>query len=319
MSGLAEQWSAPSTGTRVGGWIAALSVGVAASVQSFLTAESSQQFGAEQAAFVMLGVGLVGVGTWSIVSRQARAGATRIVSDLRAKRLPWWAVLSGVGGALFILCQGIAVEPLGVAVFGMAFLAGQVVGATLLDAVGASGARRRPTFVRVAAGGLAVAGAVVGAVGGEFGAPPLWAVALVLVSGGVAAWVGAASARTLRSAGRIAPTAAVNFSGGFIAIGLVVLSTGPGLPPLDAFVDPRLLASSLLGIYSIAAVSVLAARRGVLELALFTALGQLVAGMVIDGFSGNALPWTAALGSALTLSAVVWTAVVSRSAAREVA
>lgn len=294
--------------TQIGAWVAALLIGVGTSVQALVMAEGSQRFGADHAAFVMFAVGLLLVGTWSIVSRRSRAGALRLVIDLRTRHLPWWAVMSGLGGALFILCQGIAVEPLGVAVFGMTFLAGQVVGAIILDTVGVTGARRQLTAARIAGGGLAIAGAAIGAAGAGAAAPPLWAVALVLVVGAVAAWVGAASARTLRSVGHLAPTVTVNFGVGFVAVGLIVLSTGAGLPPVVAFFDPWLVASALFGVISIATVSALVARRGALELALCMALGQLAAGIVLDAVGGYAPSWATGLGSALTLAAVLWTA-----------
>jgi uncharacterized membrane protein YdcZ (DUF606 family) len=149
----------------IGAWVLALSIGAGASVQAFLMAEGSQRLGADRAAFVMFGIGLLIAATWSIISRRARWGAVRLVADLRARRLPWWAVMGGLGGALFVLSQGLAVEPLGVAVFGMTFLAGQVIGAILLDALGATGMRRRPTAARLAGAGLAITGAAIGAAG----------------------------------------------------------------------------------------------------------------------------------------------------------
>ncbi|MGB3910075.1 MAG: DMT family transporter [Pseudolysinimonas sp.] len=299
----------------IGAWILALSIGAGASVQAFLMAEGSQRLGADRAAFVMFGIGLLIAAAWSIISRRARGGAVRIVADLRARRLPWWAVMSGLGGALFVLSQGLAVEPLGVAVFGMTFLAGQVVGAILLDALGATGMRRRPTAARLAGAGLAIAGSAIGAAGQGVSAPPPWIVALVLLVGAIAAGVGAASGRTLRSARHLAPTATVNVGVGFLAVGVIVVATGAEMPPFVALLDPGLIGSALFAVLSIAVVSVLVARRGVLELAIFIALGQLTAGVVLDVVDGNAPSLPTYVGVALTLAAVVWIGVGSRSMA----
>lgn len=300
----------------IGAWIPALLIGAGSSVQAFLMAEGSQRYGADRASFVMFGVGLLIAAVWSTISRRAREGAVRLVSDLRGRRLPWWAVIGGLGGALFILSQGLAVERLGVAVFGMTFLAGQVVGAILLDALGATGIRRRPTAARLAGAGLAITGAAIGAAGHGVNAPPPWLVALVLLVGAVAAGVGAASGRTLRSARHLAPTATVNVGVGFLGVGVIMVATGASMPPLVALLDPALISSALLAVLSIAAVSVLVTRRGALELAIFIALGQLGAAIVLEVVDRNAPSWPTYAGVALTLAAVVWIGSGSRSIAR---
>ena len=147
-------------------------------------------------------------------------------------------------------------------------------------------------------------------------APPPWIVGLVLLVGAAAAGVGAASARTLRSARHVAPIATLNVGVGFLATGVAVAATGAGLPPVRAFLDPGLIASAIFAVLSIAVVSVLVLRRGVLELSILLALGQIAAGVVLDVAGGNAPSWPTYAGLTLTFAAVVGIAFASRPAAR---
>jgi len=116
----------PAPWVDVGARLLALSIGAGTSVQSFFMAEGSRRFGADRAALVTFGVAALVAAVWSTASRPGRGGAARLVADLGRRRLPWWAALGGVGGALFVIAQGVAVEPLGVAVFGVTFLAARV-------------------------------------------------------------------------------------------------------------------------------------------------------------------------------------------------
>ncbi len=200
----------------------------------------------------------------------------------------------------------------------MTFLAGQVVGALLLDALGATGVRRRPSAPRLAGAGLAIAGAAIGVAGQGVSVPSPWIVAFVLLVGAAAAGVGAASARTLRSARHVAPIATLNVGVGFVAVGVTVAATGAGLPSPRAFLEPGLVGSALFAVLSIAVVSVLVLRRGVLELSILLALGQITAGVLLDVAAGNAPSWPTYAGLTLTFAAVVGIAVASRPAVRAV-
>lgn len=312
--GVARRRRVPAPWVHAGARLLALSIGAGTSVQAFFLAEGSQRHGADRAALVTFGVAVVVAATWSSLSRPARGGVARLIADLGRGRLPWWAALGGVGGALFVIAQGLAVEPLGVAVFGVTFVAGQVVGALLLDALGATGVRRRPTAARLVGVGLAITGAALGVAGQGVSTPSPWIVAFVLLVGAAAAGVGAASARTLRSARHVAPIATLNVGVGFLAVGVTVAATGAGMPPLRAFLDPGLLASAIFAVLSIAVVGVLVLRRGVLELSILLALGQIGAGVALDVVTGSAPSWPTYAGLALTFAAVVGIAAASRPA-----
>lgn len=60
------------------------------------------------------------------------------------KELPWWVVIGGTVGVLFVL-GGISVAPvLGIALFFVCVVAGQLFASTLIDHYGAFGAQREP-------------------------------------------------------------------------------------------------------------------------------------------------------------------------------
>lgn len=53
--------------------------------------------------------------------------------------LPWWALIGGAAGALFVLLAIVVAPKLGVAMFFVCVVSGQVIGAAILDHIGAFG------------------------------------------------------------------------------------------------------------------------------------------------------------------------------------
>ena len=75
--------------------------------------------------------------------------------------LPWWSVLGGVIGALFVTGGAMLVPITGAAVFFTCLIAGQLLGAVIADAVGAFGLEKQALSVWKLAGiALAFAGVV---------------------------------------------------------------------------------------------------------------------------------------------------------------
>ncbi len=75
--------------------------------------------------------------------------------------LPWWSVLGGVIG-VFIVAGGAALAPItGAALFFVCVMAGQLLGASIADHIGAFGLPQRSiSFTRVAGLALVMIGAV---------------------------------------------------------------------------------------------------------------------------------------------------------------
>ena len=73
--------------------------------------------------------------------------------------LPWWWVIAGLIGAVFVAGSTLLVPITGAALFFVCLIAGQLVGALIIDAVGAFGMDARAISLRKLAGvSLAFAG-----------------------------------------------------------------------------------------------------------------------------------------------------------------
>lgn len=78
----------------------------------------------------------------------------------QVRQLPWWIVLGGVAGMVFVI-GGVMVAPiLGFALFFVCIIAGQLIGSTLVDQFGAFGLPVKPVSgVKLAGLALVLAGA----------------------------------------------------------------------------------------------------------------------------------------------------------------
>ncbi|MEO1681027.1 MAG: DMT family transporter [Pseudomonadota bacterium] len=84
-------------------------------------------------------------------------GAPSTVSQLT--NLPWWSVLGGIIGAIFVAGSTFLIPINGAAVFFVCLIAGQLAGAVLIDAAGAFGLMQQTISLKKVAGlALAFAG-----------------------------------------------------------------------------------------------------------------------------------------------------------------
>jgi transporter family-2 protein len=81
------------------------------------------------AALISFSSGLVLVAGVTLSFRRGRQGIANVRRALASKELPWWAILGGVGGAFLVLSQGLGAGVLGVALFSIAVVTGQTLGA----------------------------------------------------------------------------------------------------------------------------------------------------------------------------------------------
>jgi transporter family-2 protein len=136
-------------------FFAALVLGAIISMQPAINAQMAARLGSPLAAAVcsiVISLAMIVV-VWTTLGR-APAGMSKLWS------LPWWVLIGGAAGALFVL-GGIMVAPrLGVAAFFTCIVLGQVLGAVILDQVGAFGLEAQPiTWTRALGILLVVAGA----------------------------------------------------------------------------------------------------------------------------------------------------------------
>lgn len=119
--------------------MAAIALGACVSLQPPINVVMARTLGSPWLAVtISIGISLVlALGMW--LTWGAGAG------DLeRVQALPWWVVIGGTVGVLFVL-GGIAVAPvLGIALFFVCVVAGQLFASTIIDHVGAFGAQVKP-------------------------------------------------------------------------------------------------------------------------------------------------------------------------------
>lgn len=220
-----------------------------------------------------------------VVMLALRPRTRQTIRRLRSWAVPRWTLTAGFGGVLTVLAGVVAVETIGVAVFSVAFFAGQITTGLLVDRLGVGAGGVRPVAVpRVQAAVLAIVAVAVSQLGkpvGEF-APAL--VLFVVAAGGASAFQSAFNGRIARAVGDpFAPTA-VNVTVGLTALSVIVGGLGAAgrLDTLHWPTEPWLYAGGLLGATIVLSLAIAAAALGVLRATLAMLAAQLVAAVVID-------------------------------------
>lgn len=249
--------------------------------------------------------------------RRIREAATVPKGEPPGVELRWWHFTGGFCGALLVASQGLTVGVLGVAVFTVAVVAGQIGSGLLMDRLGVGPGGKRPiTGQRMVGAALAI-GAVGLAVSGRFTHPQGLALAgLPLLAGIASAWqqgvngrVGIAARADERRSLLVStlPATLLNFTTGTTALAVVgvvtVLRHGfpPGLPT-----EWWLYLGGPLGMAFIASMVVLVRHIGVLLLGMGLVAGQLVSSVLLDVLTPSGaqpLSGVTVAGSALTLVA----------------
>ena len=76
------------------------------------------------------------------------------------KQLPWWVIIGGIVGAIFVAGAIVTAPVLGVALFFVCMVAGQLIGSTIIDQVGAFGLEVKPiNTMKIVGLGLVILGA----------------------------------------------------------------------------------------------------------------------------------------------------------------
>ncbi|WP_338079789.1 DMT family transporter [Antrihabitans stalactiti] len=260
------------------------------------------------AATISFGGGLVLLCVALAFSRRFRSGLAAVRSALTAGTLRPWHCIGGLSGAFFIACQGITITTIGVALFTVATIGGQVASSLWVDRVGIGpGGPGAVTRNRVVGAVLALA-AVVCASAGEFdaGVAALVFAILPAVAGLGIAWQQAVNGKVGAVGGPFV-AAWLNFAVGTVA--LVVVLCGVflvrGLP--SALPDELwLYTGGALGVAFIAAGALVVRWIGVLLLGLAAVAGQVIGAVALDAFfpTGRSLTVPVLLGCALAVIAV---------------
>ncbi|WP_309080331.1 DMT family transporter [Zhihengliuella sp.] len=297
------------------GVAAALVAGAAMPVQGRVNGALATEIGSGLgAAVVSFGTGLIVLAVVVASTRLGRRGLRDMPGHVRNGDFPWWYMLAGLGGAYFVLGQGLAVTLLGVALFTVANVAGQILSGIVADRIGFGPGGPRPVSSERFVGAMLALAGVVWAVWPTLsGAGVSWATVgpmlLPLSAGVLTGFQQAMNGTQTRYYGNPLPATFFNFAVGSAALGAAFLAALPftGAPaPLPS--DWWMYTGGLLGIVFIAAGAVLVRWFGVLVTSLGLIAGQLAGSLAMDlvaPVAGARMDLATVLGTALALIAVV--------------
>ncbi len=295
--------------------------GALTSVQTRINSQLASELGDPfVAALVSFGSGLLILTIIVLVAPTGRHGIQRLSRSVRARETPWFFLIGGAFGALFVIGQGLTAAIIGVALYTIAVVATQTVTGAVIDRVGLGDLPKRPvTLLRVLASLLAV-GAVLYAGLSELRTDiPIGLLVLPLLAGVGIGYQQAVNGQ-VRHVSQSALTATfLNFLVGSVVlvVALVVHTLVVGwVATFPA--NPLLYAGGAVGVLFIGGAALVVRTIGVLLLGLGTIAGQLLGALVLDlviPIAGRELTLPTVIGTLATLIAVSLAVVSARRAA----
>lgn len=265
------------------------------------------------AAWLTSFVGLVFAGLLAVLLPSARRAFASIPQAVRSRAFPWWAMLAGLFAAYLVVTQGVVAGVTGVALFTIAFVAGQTLGGIGVDVWGIGPAGRKRITRERLAGAVTILAAVVLAVtpsitAGSDGTALLLLLPFTagLVNGLQTVMNGMQTAHYRN----FVPATFINFAVGLIGLGLILLvqgiiAGGWATPPLEAW----LYLGGPLGVLIVGGAASLAKHLGVLLTSLGMIAGQLAGALLLDlawpTEEAAGFPWLELAGTALALAGVI--------------
>ncbi len=311
--------SAPSRARTVILLVVALVCGAGVALQSRINGQLGGELGdGSLAAVISFGSGLIITVIALAVSRRGRDGLGTVVREIRARQMPWYFVLGGLGGGLLVLSQGTTVGVIGVALFTVAAVSGQTISGLIIDARGiGTVAPKRVTVWRLVGSVVALV-AVVISVGPEVQHnSPLWMLLMPFVAGLLLGWQQAFNGQVKTLANSAITATFINFVGG---TALLIVAAGINIGVVGwpkAFpTNPLLYLGGLFGVLFIAGFAIVIPVIGVLLQSLAAVSGQLVMSLilaVVAPTSAATLAATTIVGTVLALGGVAIASVPSRT------
>jgi transporter family-2 protein len=292
--------------------------GMLTAVQSRMNGQLAHDTGdAFVTSVISFGSGLLILTVGLAFAPAARAGIVTVVAAVRGGRMPWWYLAGGTAGAIFVLTQSLVVTLIGVALFTVGIVAGQLTSSVIVDRRGIGTMAPKPfTMPRVVAAVLALAGVVVSVSGDLRTDVPLGLLVLPVLAGALVGMQAALNGQVRGVAGSAYTATFGNFLVGttlLVLILVVHLAIDPWSPVLPA--NPLAYLGGTVGVLFIGAQAILVRTTGVLVLGLAVLSGQLVMAVGFDlvlPLPGQQLTLVGLLGAALTLIAVVTAVIPSR-------
>lgn len=300
----------PSRLVLVGAVAIAVISGALTALQTRVNSQLSLELGdGILASVISFGSGLVILTIVVLVAPRGRDGLARLTASVRERHTPWWFLIGGFFGALFVVGQSLTAAVLGVALFTIAVVATQTITGAVIDRVGLGDLPKRPvTVLRVVASLLALAAVVFSGLAELRIDVPIVLLILPLLAGvGVGYQQGING--QVRHVSQSALTATfLNFLTGTAVLLVAVIVHTLVVGWVATFpTNPLLYTGGAIGVLFIGGATAVVRTIGVLLLGLSTIAGQLLGALVLDlviPISGRGLPMTTVIGTLLTLVAV---------------
>lgn len=290
--------------------LAAFGTGVLVALQSRINGQLGQQLGdGFLAALISFGSGFVILSVACLFWRPGRRGIVRVASAVRTRRIPWWFVVGGTAGALFVLSQTLVVGLVGVALFTVGVVAGQTVSSLAIDRRGMGSMAAKPlTARRLVGAGLALAAVVLAGSSEVRPGIAAWVLLVPFAAGLAVGWQQAVNGQ-VRTIAESALTATFgNFAvGASVLLVAAVIHTAIVGWPTHFPTTPWLYLGGLVGTVFIGGQSTIVRSTGVLLLGLAVLSGQLLTAVLFDLLApvqSHPIALLTIVGSGLTLVAV---------------
>jgi transporter family-2 protein len=290
--------------------LAAFGTGVLVALQSRINGELGQRLGdGFLAALISFGSGFVILSIASLFWRPGRVGIVRVASAVRTRRIPWWFVVGGSAGALFVLGQSLVVGLVGVALFTVGVVAGQTISSLLIDRRGLGSMTAKPvTPQRLIGAGLALIAVVLAASSEVRPDIPIWVLLVPFAAGLAVGWQQAVNGQVKAIADSAFTATFGNFAVGaaVLLVAAVVHTIIVGWPA-HVPTSPWLYLGGAVGTIFIAGQAAIVRSTGVLLMGLAVLSGQLVTAVLFDlvaPVQSQPIGVLTIVGSALTLVAV---------------
>jgi bacterial/archaeal transporter family-2 protein len=284
---------------------------VQARINSFVATDLGDSI---TAGAVVFAAGFVTMAAAAALTRAARRSVRVMWGQLRRRELPRYLLLSGPAGMLGVLAQTTTVQVIGVALFSLSFILGQMVASTSIDHFGWSlSTRRRLNIIGGAALALAMAGVATASVPRlDAAGSAVWAAFAFVFAAGIAVSAHMAfNGRITAAVGRPEPAALATYVFGTATMMLVIAALAAGgLGRLDTLVNVKVwyLALGLAGPVLVLLAAGIVRRIGVLLFTLGMVTGQLIGSILLDLYwpaANAAVSWITMAGAALSLCALI--------------
>jgi transporter family-2 protein len=249
----------------------------------------------------------------AVVSR--RPGTRHHLAAVADWPAPWWTRAAGLGGVLVVLAGVVTVERLGIAVFSIAFFAGQMTFGLAVDRLGiAPGGRRPITRARIGAVVLAMTAVGLAQTGRPFGEIAPAFVVFVVAAGAASALQSACNGRITSAIGDPVAATALNVAVGTLCLVSIAggLALAGDLDPPQWPTQPWLYAGGVLGVTIVLALAAATSAIGVLRTTLAMLAAQLISAFMVDWVARDETPTVGAIAAAVLI--VLAVSLVNRGA-----